>query len=456
MQHHQCSRVFDDLLNESATDSVAKRIRRKLGSSQYLSDVLLQASGNSAAQVLGIAAMPLLTRLYAPSDFAVLNLFTQLVAGLAILLTLRFEYLVMLPAEQRESDNVLRLTFLMGALHVLWLTPLLWILPDQWAWLRAQGALADWVWLAPMSAWAVSMAVGFQQVVQRRGDFRSSATSEFVGRSAYVACAMLGSIAVPNLIGLMASTLANAGVKLVWLIRAVGDFARMWLKPNRIPISKSICRMAVSTSASNLISLFSGIAPMIFIADRYGANALGQYGLVVSTLYLPSVLLGQAIGQVYYQRACRLHSEGMRFTHLLVSTSGNLAKLGLPLYALIALIAPSAYPIVFGAEWASAGELARWLCIAAVAGFLSTPFDRTSLIVDAWWYLSVWHALRAGLTAICLITSAVYNLPLQTLILLLSLHNAFAYGIDWAASYAFARRARSATAGIQAKRAKHD
>lgn len=424
------------------------RMRHKLGSSNYLRDVLLQASGNSAAQVLGIAAMPLLTRLYAPSEFAALNLFTQLVAGLAILLTLRFEYLVMLPADQSESDSVLRLTIWMGVVHVFWLTPLLWILPGQWAWLLSQGVIADWLWLAPISAFAVSLAVGLQQAVQRRGDFRTSAMSEFVGRSAYVACAMVGSLALPSIVGLMASTLANGGAKLVWLIRAGSECARMWLQPSRAPIAKSIRRMAVSTSVSNLISLFSGMAPMIFIADRYGANALGQYGLVVSTLYLPSVLLGQAIGQVYYQRACRLHSEGVSFAYLVITTSLNLAKVGVPLYALIALFAPWIYPILFGAEWGSAGELARWLCIAAATGFLSTPLDRTSLIVGAWWYLSVWHTLRAVLTAACLVTSMVYALPLETCVLLLSLQSALVYGIDWMASWVFATRARPANPPI--------
>lgn len=438
------------MLTVSPTKSIATSIRRKLGSSQYLRDVLLQASGNSAAQVLGIAAMPLLTRLYAPSDFAALNLFIQLVAGLAILLTLRFEYLVMLPAEQRESDSVLKLTFLLGGVHVLWLTPVFWVLPDQWVWLRSQGAIADWVWLAPISAWVVSFAVGLQQAVQRRGDFRASATSEFVGRSAYVACAMLGALALPSIVGLMTSTLVNGCAKLVWLIRAGSDFARIWLQPNLAPVAKSIRRMALSTSVSSLISLLSGMAPMIFIADRYGANALGQYGLVVSTLYFPSVIFGQAIGQVYYQRACRLHGDGRAFTGLLITTSRNLAMLGVPIYALIALIAPLAYPIVFGAEWVSAGELARCLCIAAVASFLSTPLDRTSLIVGAWWYLTAWHALRTVLTATCLIASAIYNVPLQICVLLLSLQNALAYGIDWAASYAFARQARSATGDAQA------
>ncbi len=415
-------------------------MRRALAASQYLRDVLLQASGNTAAQVLGIAAMPLLTRLYSPSDFAALNLFTQLVAGLAILLTLRFEYLVMVPVEQCESDSVLRLTFFLGAAHVLWLTPLLWILPSKWAWLGNQGAIADFAWLAPPSAWAVSLAVGLQQWVQRQGDFRSSSISELIGRSAYVVCAVLGAMALPNIVGLMTSTLANAGAKLTWLLRIGTERIRSLQQMKPAPINKSIHILAMSTSLSGLISLFSGIAPMIFIADRYGANALGQYGLVVSTLYLPSALLAQAIGQVYYQRACQMHGEGQNFKGLLTVTSRNLAKIGVPLYALIAFIGPLAYPFLFGAEWSIAGDLSRCICISAAAGFMTTPLGRTSLIVDAWWYLSAWDALRAAITAVSLIISTVYDLPLQTFILILSLQQALTYGIDWIASYVFSSR----------------
>jgi O-antigen/teichoic acid export membrane protein len=355
-------------------------------------------------------------------------------------MTLRFEYLVMLRAEQRESHNVLRLAFRLGAVHTLWLTPLLWFLPAQWAWLQAQGAISDWLWLAPVTAWAASMAVGAQQTVQRSGDFKSTAAAEFVGRSAYVASAILGALALPNLLGLVGSTFANAGFKLIWLFRNIGKHAHTWFKSKASPISKSIRRMAVSTSASNLISLFTGMAPMVFIADHYGAEALGQYGLVVSTLYLPSSLLGQAIGQVYYQRASRLQAEGNSFRGVLVSTSRNLAKIGLPLFGVVALISPIAYPLVFGNKWDVAGELAQSLCLAAAAGFLSTPLDRTSLIVGAWWYLSAWHGLRAILTFACLIASATLDLRLETLVLWLSLQNGGTYMLDWFLSYIFSCR----------------
>ncbi len=422
---------------------IFESIRRRLSGSSYLRDVLWQASGNTAAQVLGIAAMPALTRLYEPSDFAALNIFSQVVAGLAILMTLRFEYLVMQPADQTESDRVLRLTCLLGALNVVWLTPLLSVLPSYWSWLQRQGEIADWLWLAPISALALSLAVGLQQAVQRRGDFKTSAVSEFCGRCAYVASALLGALALSNIAGLMLSSLANAGGKLAWLFNAGRDLPQAVWRPGRIPVSRSVCQMAWSTSASSLISLVSGFAPMIFIADRYGANALGQYGLVIATLYLPGALLGQAIGQVYFQRACRLHGAGLGFTSIVIETSGNLAKVGVPLYTLIAIVSPIAYPLVFGAQWASAGEIARWLCLASLAAFISTPLDRTSIVTSVWWYLSAWHIMRAVMTVTTLVISVKLALSFEAFILLLSIQNAGAYCIDWGASYMFSVRAAS-------------
>ena len=420
--------------------SLINKLRARFPITHYVRDILVVASGNSAAQMLGIVAMPLLTRLYTPSDFAALTLLTQVVAGLAILQTLRFEYLVMLPAEEREAEALLRLTFRLGVLHVMWLTPLLAWLPTNWTWLSDQGLIAEWLWLAPITALSVSISLGLQQAVQRKENFRASAASEFAGRTAYVSCALIGALALPNITGLMLSPFANSSVKLAWLLGLNRGFIRPFLQSSVVSISKSIRRLALWTSASNLISLFSGLAPMVFIADQYGANALGQYGLVLSTLYLPSTLLGQAIGQVFYQRASRLHVDGSSFSNLLVKTTGHLVKIGVPLYCLVSLIAPIAYPWVFGADWASSGEMARWLCIAAFAGFLSTPLDRSSLIVGAWWYLSSWHFLRAVMTAACLILSSSQNLSLISCVILLALQNTLIYVIDWVASYLFAKK----------------
>ncbi len=417
--------------------SLWARLRERALSSRYLRDVLWQASGSTAAQVLGVAAMPMLTRLYAPSDFAALTLFTQLVMAMSIVMTLRLEYLVMLPADASEAWSVLRAATLLGLGHVVVWTPILYLLPLHWHWVSEQGSISLWLWLVPITAWTVSLAVGFQQIVQRSGNFRSSGISEFMGRLAYVCCGLLGSLALPNIAGLMTSTLGNGLVKLIWLIRTNGYRVCALLKADRTPLSSSIRRLALSTSFSSLVSIFSGLAPMIYIGRTYGSDALGQYGLVVSTLYLPSTLLGQAIGQVYYQRASALYGLRQPFSSLLLSTSKSLATVGIPVYGLIGITAPLAYPLVFGMNWTQAGHIAQFLSIAAVASFISTPLDKTSLIVRAWWYLSLWHIMRAIGVFIALWIAEYRGLSFHQCVLMLSFVTLIGYLVDWIVSYVF-------------------
>jgi teichuronic acid exporter len=402
--------------------------------------VLWQASGSTAAQVLGVAAMPVLTRIYSPSDFAALTLFSQLVMGLAIVMTLRLEYLVMLPATSDEAWSVLRMTGLLGLGHVLVLTPVLYLAPLHWEWVAHQGTISTWLWLLPATAGVVSLAVAFQQIVQRGGDFKSSGLSEFLGRLAYVGCGLFGALALPSIVGLMASTIGNGLVKLAWLMRTAGRRNLAWLEGTRAPISSAIRRLALSTSVSNLISIFSGLAPMVYIGSTYGEAALGQYGLVVSTLYLPSTLLGQSIGQVYYQRASHIHATHQPFSSLLLATTKSLVIIGVPVYTLIALLAPAAYPLIFGANWSDAGSIARFLAFAALASFISTPLDKTSLIVRAWWYLTTWHAVRAAGTLIGLWYASAQQLAFEQCVLLIAAVSATCYLADWGASFGFTSR----------------
>lgn len=420
----------------------------RLRGSQYWRDILLQASGNTAAQALGIAAMPLLTRLYAPADFAALNLFSQAVAMLTIVVTLRFEYLVMLPKDEVAARAIVRRVVVMGGtLTLAWTALIVW-LPVGAYWVATQGALGDWLWLAPLTAWALSLSIALQQRVQRLGDFRTTAVAEFASRCAYVASSLLGAMALPNLVGLMAAPLAGASVKVRWLVVRLRGAPTPGKTSGELP--SGLRRLALSTSFSAAVSIAAGFVTMVFIAEMYGAASLGQYGLVASTLYLPSTLLGQAIGQVYYQRASALQAEGRSFAPTLLATSRRLILAATLLFATIAAVAPWAYPLVFGSAWQEAGEIARWMCLAAAAGFVSTPIDRTSLIVNAWWYQTTWHGLRTITTLAALLYAARTEMTLQGCIVLLSVQTAVMYVLDWLASWrmsVWATRTVSGNAG---------
>ena len=71
-------------------------------------------SANVMAQVLGLVVYPILTRMYAPEDFGLLNLFLSIGGVLAILSTAEYYYAIVLPKEDKDAENVL-------GVGVLWL-----------------------------------------------------------------------------------------------------------------------------------------------------------------------------------------------------------------------------------------------------------------------------------------------------------------------------------------------
>jgi O-antigen/teichoic acid export membrane protein len=111
-----------------------------------------------------------------------------------------------------------------------------------------------------------------------------------------------------------------------------------------------------------------------------------------------------------------------------------------PMYTLVFLIGPFLYPLVFGQEWAIAGEVAKYYAVAAALSFLSVPFDRAGIIVNAWWYGPSWHLGRLLTTLAVMYLSQVLEATFFEFLFWLVLQSSALYMIDATASFLFSRR----------------
>src|SRR5690606_4627856 len=87
-----------------------------------------------------------------------------------------------------------------------------------------------------------------------------------------------------------------------------------FLNIKKIKINKELIKKykgrAKGMVISNTILTFSGLLPILFISKQYGATSLGQFSLVMATIFLPSGLVGAAVGNVFYQRSANLWNTG--------------------------------------------------------------------------------------------------------------------------------------------------
>lgn len=424
---------------------------RAMPLSSYWRDIAWQASGNSLAQLVGVLGIPILSRLYSPSDFGTQSLFIQVSVFAAGLMTLRFEYFVQLPETEHDAGALSRLMIALGLMATLVLTPLAWIWRNELADLLGDAKLVPWLVGVPATSFLVSCALLTQHWAQRRRNYRASGVSELVGKASYIGAGLAGALFSFQPGGLIAATAFSALGKIAWLTtrsglrpaqeQCINSLTVDWRRDATlmVRVARLYQRQSASMVLSHILSTLTGMVPVIVIAHLYGSSVLGQYALVMATVFLPSGLVGTAIGQVYYQRAAADYARHVSIFPLWRSIAAKLAIIGAPLYALIALLSPFAYPFLFGDAWGIAGNIAPMIAITAFFSFASAPMDRTSLIVAAWWYLPIWHTARVITVVFTTALAWLNGWYFEVYIWALVAQHCLAYSIDFLANLHFSK-----------------
>lgn len=345
------------------------------------------ALGSGIGRIIGIASIPVLTRLYSPEDFGVLAVFTALVAILAPLVTLRYALALPLPRHDGVAMNLLALstglmlglTALLALALWLWAAPLLALVSMQiltpWWWLIALGVLGTAAYEL-LTMWAT-----------RRRAYKVIAQTN-VTQSAAGALVKIG-------LGLAA--LQPLGLLVGQVVAQTGGVGRLisgfWaeMRANWRHVRPSRMRKAawrhrgfpIWRVPSQFLMVFSMQAPMLFMAALYDAETTGQFGLAVMALTVPVALLGQTTAKAFYAEASTLGPH--RALEIKAMLRAVLLRLGM-LSALPALVllafGPQLFPLLFGPSWEMAGRFAQGLALYLFFQFLQTPVAHVFYLFD--------------------------------------------------------------------------
>ena len=409
--------------------------------SGYLRNIGLQSGGNILAQAINIVSLPLITRLFHPADFGAFNLFLQFMALTTILISLRVEHVVMLPKTDDQAKELVGFVAGFGAMSCAGLTGICLclvvagLIPIEYQ---------IWALILPMTSFLIVFAQAAQQLSQRSEDFRKSGMSEVANRAGNglvsIGAGLLGLpgfwLGVATATGFASKILVVRGA-----LKSVSFAPMRGALTGRTRIrAQGLEKLLGSMILSHGMLAVTTLAPLTYIGYRYGEDFTGQFALVLGTLALPTTLVGNAIGQVFYQRASQMFANGGAFSALLLANVRLLFFIALPAFLFVALTGPFLYPLVFGSQWHVAGETAQIYAVAAAFSFMTVPFDRSGLIVNAWWYGPSWHFGRLVTTLATILLSEMISAPYMTFVWFVAVQSVLLYAIDGCSSYLFARR----------------
>jgi O-antigen/teichoic acid export membrane protein len=88
--------------------------RNSIFKNSFIKDVLTLFSGTVIAQVIGLAFLPLLTRLFTPEEFGVFYIFLTTASILSLIATGGYEKSLVLPASDNDAGHLLFFSFLLS------------------------------------------------------------------------------------------------------------------------------------------------------------------------------------------------------------------------------------------------------------------------------------------------------------------------------------------------------
>ncbi|HTL93526.1 MAG TPA: oligosaccharide flippase family protein [Steroidobacteraceae bacterium] len=362
----------------SAITSVPAPVRRLLG------DALLIARGTVFGQALFVLVMPLITRLYPPTELGLYGLALAFVGIAAPVAGLRFE-LAAISARDRDDARALLLLSAFAILPITCLgTALLCGL--KLLGLGAYNALPWWMVAATAAIVAASGAYSTLRCwLVRHHRFRLVATSltvqGCVRGSIPVALAPMGASAALLMTGELVSRLSAVGLML-----RHGALRAAW-RALRTPAhalrerANRFWKYPVLLGPSALIDAAAIALPVPVLASCYGLPAAGKFALVQRLVMLPAVLIVGSVGDVFHAHAAAMALQQPAATAgFIANTAARLLLFAVAVYLPLALLAPFTAGWVFGIQWADAGAMIAVLAPTCIAQTVVSPLSRALLI----------------------------------------------------------------------------
>jgi len=368
------------------------------------------------SQVVSMAAAPVLSRIYGPSDYGVLAVFASVVGLLAVLSTLRYELAIPLPSTSSEAATLVRLCLVL-VMSGAALTFMVW---SVWG-----GTLAAVFGVPKLSGYAPILALGvllagtyatFSSWAVRCHSYALLARTRLVQSISGVAVSLaLGFMGVAPA-GLLLGSVANSAAGSSTLARRFRSSKGLERRaggtsPTIVSCAKRYRRFPLYTTWQAVLNAASQYAPPVVFSGVFGAAVAGQYGLAMRLCILPVAVVGQSMSQVFFGEAATVKSDRDALAALTEQAAGRMVAISLPVFGVLLAFGPALFASVLGARWTTAGLYCQILAPRLAVATVSTSLSFLPMVLERQAAAAVYAVFEAALALAALAVAIVTQIP---------------------------------------------
>jgi O-antigen/teichoic acid export membrane protein len=360
-----------------------RMVSRLLPRGRFARSVSLLAGGTAGSQLLLVLTSPILSRLYTPTEFGVLAVFAAIVAIFAVIVSLRYQLAIPLPAEDKEATHVMIAAFASVAMVVTFVGVAVALFGAGSVRRAGVPELAPYLWLLPPAL----LILGIYQVSKywaiRVHAFRDVAGSQVTQALSAVVVQIvafpLGALAL--ILGQIAGQSAGAGRLFAMAVRDRWPAVQSTQGHQIWSAAKRYKQFPLYSTWGALFNVAGSKLPSILFAVLFSPASAGMYFLAHRVLAMPVQLIGRSVADVLLGHAARALRNGSldRLIRLIYRT---LVQVAVPPALLVVITAPDLFATVFGSDWRQAGQFAQWMIPWTVLVFVVSPLSTLTAVVE--------------------------------------------------------------------------
>lgn len=367
-----------------------------LQSNKLVRQVSMLLSGTMLVQLINFGFMPLVLRLYGPEQFGELGAFNALLLLLFPLAALCLPMAVVQGRNRLASQAVASLAWLVALVFSGLVLLLLLLFKQPLLNLLSLQNIGNMLFMLPLAMLFAARLQISQQLLIRQQQFAVLAKVDVLqallvniarllfGLWHSVSAVLITIAVLASALHSMLLRLFNSGtVAASWQPKSVlknGFSIRYWLRVTRT--LRQFKAFVLFQAPQALLNAGAQSAPVLMLASLYGSAAAGFYTLAKAVLVIPAMLLGRAVGDVFYPHFTLAYQQQKPLLAILLKATLSLAALGIIPFSVFMLAGPWLFSSVFGPEWLASGDYARWMALWLYCAFINTPSVKAVMVLQ--------------------------------------------------------------------------
>lgn len=344
-------------------------------------------SANVVAQGIGLIVYPILTRIYSPEDFGLLNLFLSIGGVLVLFATAEYQYAIVLPKEEEKARALVHVcgTLLLTVTGVVVLSV---PFSKPIANLFNTPELAKWYWMMPlfvftMGAWNI---LNYWYIRRKQFGAISKYQLSQSGLSAAVkmGCGSLRWTAGGLIIGSVFAPILSLIINIFrhWK-HIVRDAYAPMQKVCYYEEARKYRKFPMYSFPRALINTFGGNLPALILTPFFGLSELGFFGMAMTLAFRPLNMISASLYQTFFQRIAKQVNNRQLIMPFFRRFLSHALLVIIPTFLLIYFILPWLTEWLLGTGWSQTGKFIRvmlpWLAVLTISasiGFMSDIFQK--------------------------------------------------------------------------------